>query len=176
MEFFASDVTTLTGIKRPRQFQWIERGYLKPSIQGSAGTGTKNVYNRIDIYKFVLFKKLLEGGISRDTAAAIIKNFNHNVQAVPLTFKGADIVKQLEPDQNLLLVVSIKLANGKKSIRSFIHMTGKPIQVKERFTEETTLKASAYFYDKIRAEINDGADQIHIVNLSKKMIEIDTKI
>jgi hypothetical protein len=39
MEFTASQITLLNGVKRTRLQQWLEREYLSPSIQKAYGHG-----------------------------------------------------------------------------------------------------------------------------------------
>lgn len=70
--FYVRDVTKITGVKRLRLHMWIEKGYIKPSIQGGQGTGTPNEFSRNDLYKIELFKKFVEGGFSRDLASSYL--------------------------------------------------------------------------------------------------------
>ena len=65
MEFFASDVTKVTGVKRGRLQVWLEKGWIVPSIQKASGHGTRNIFSLGDLYNIVLFRKVVESGLSR---------------------------------------------------------------------------------------------------------------
>jgi len=73
MKFYSSDITKLLGVKRTTQQQWMDLGYIAPSIQRAEGSGTKNVFSLNDIYRIAIFMRLTEGGFSRDEAAKCIK-------------------------------------------------------------------------------------------------------
>ncbi len=66
--FQAAEVTRITGVKRTRLQQWLEKGWIAPSIQAADGHGTRNLYTRHDLYTVELFKKIIEYGLSRRTA------------------------------------------------------------------------------------------------------------
>ena len=72
-KFLAADVEKITGVKRTRLQQWLERGYLKPSIQEAGGHGTRNIYSRKDLYLIASFKRIAESGISRQMAADMLE-------------------------------------------------------------------------------------------------------
>ena len=72
MGFKAADVVKITGVKRTRLQQWLERGYIHPSIQVASGHGTRNIYNKIDLYNIAIFKKITESGFSRELASKFI--------------------------------------------------------------------------------------------------------
>jgi hypothetical protein len=64
-EFYASDVEKIVGVKRTRLHSWIESGWLKPSIQKGAGSGSRNIFSRMDLYNIRMFKNLIDLGLSR---------------------------------------------------------------------------------------------------------------
>ena len=66
--FRAAEVTRINGIKRTRLQQWLEKGWIVPSIQVANGHGTRNRYSRHDLYTIGLFKKIIESGLPRRTA------------------------------------------------------------------------------------------------------------
>ena len=72
MEFLAADITQITGIKRTRLQQWLERGFVVPSIQVASGPGTRNIYSRVDLYNIATFKKITESGLPRKVVAEFI--------------------------------------------------------------------------------------------------------
>lgn len=65
MEFLAKDVEKITGVKRNRLQQWLERGFIAPSVQVAYGHGTRNIWSTSDLYTIALFKKVTESGLSR---------------------------------------------------------------------------------------------------------------
>jgi DNA-binding transcriptional MerR regulator len=76
MEFFASDVTKILGIKRTTLQQWMEYGFLGPSVQEAQGSGVRNIYSLGDLYKIATFNKLLHLGLNREQASLWIRGFD----------------------------------------------------------------------------------------------------
>jgi DNA-binding transcriptional MerR regulator len=72
MEFYTSDVTRITGVKRNTLQQWMDRHFIKPSIQEAEGSGSRNIFSEVDIHKIILFKKLIEAGLARKVASQCI--------------------------------------------------------------------------------------------------------
>ena len=50
---------------------WINRKLIKPSVNAADGAGTKNIFNKNDIYRIYLFKLLHESGLSQTEASRI---------------------------------------------------------------------------------------------------------
>ena len=71
MQFYASDITEITGVKRLRLHTWIEKGYIEPSIQKGQGPGSRNIFSRDDVYRIVILKRLVENGFLREEAARL---------------------------------------------------------------------------------------------------------
>ncbi|MDZ7699505.1 MAG: hypothetical protein U5R49_22065 [Deltaproteobacteria bacterium] len=69
MEFLAKDIFDITGVKRNRLQQWLEYGFILPSIQVASGHGSRNIWSREDLYTISLFKKITESGLSRKVAS-----------------------------------------------------------------------------------------------------------
>ena len=90
MEFLASDVEKITGVKRTRLQAWMEKGYIRPEIQTADGHGTRNIWSLSDIYSIAIFKKITESGVSRDLAGKYIKK-----GYIQSTYKVAEIRKTL---------------------------------------------------------------------------------
>ena len=65
MQFQAADIEKITGVKRNRLQQWLEHGFIAPSIQTASGHGTRNIWSRGDLYAIAVFKKVTESGLSR---------------------------------------------------------------------------------------------------------------
>lgn len=72
-EFQMMDVEKICVLKRTRLQTWMERGWIIPSIQKATGHGTRNIFSRDDLYKIMAFKYMLEGGLTREVAAELIK-------------------------------------------------------------------------------------------------------
>ena len=57
-------------IPRERLKDWMEKGFVKPSIQQARGKGTKALFSLLDVYSLALFKHLIEEcHFSRDAAS-----------------------------------------------------------------------------------------------------------
>ena len=76
MAFLAAAVTEITEVKRPRLQQWMDLGYIKPSVESATGHGSRNQWSREDLYKIAIFKKIAESGLSRKVAADLIKSIS----------------------------------------------------------------------------------------------------
>ena len=72
-EFSTFDIVKLLGINREKLRDWMDRGYVNPSIPAE-GQGTRAVFVREDIYNICLFVELLKIGFKRKFAANIISN------------------------------------------------------------------------------------------------------
>lgn len=72
MSFHASDITKIAGVKRTRLQQWLERGYIVPSIRVAEGSGDRNIYSYVDLYNIAIFKKVSEMGFSRKVVADML--------------------------------------------------------------------------------------------------------
>jgi DNA-binding transcriptional MerR regulator len=72
MEFYTSDVTRIAGVKRNTLQQWLDRHFIKPSIQEAEGSGSRNIFSEEDLHKIIVFKKLIEAGLARKVAAKCI--------------------------------------------------------------------------------------------------------
>lgn len=73
IEFYSSDIVRITGVKQTRLHGWIERGWIRPSVQKGVGTGSKNIYNRFDLYNIEMFKQLVSQGLPRKVIASYIQ-------------------------------------------------------------------------------------------------------
>lgn len=57
-------------IPRERLKDWMEKGFVKPSLQQARGKGTKALFSLLDVYSLALFKHLIEACyFSRDAAS-----------------------------------------------------------------------------------------------------------
>jgi hypothetical protein len=65
-------VRDILKIDYTRLQEWIKRGYVVPTIPAT-GRGTKSKFSRNDLYSIQTFLLLLQRGISREIAAAMVK-------------------------------------------------------------------------------------------------------
>jgi len=156
-EFQAKEVEYVTGVKRIRLFMWMERGFFSPSIYKATRTGERNVFSTEDLYFIVLFKKLVEAGLSRSvTAVQIKKLFGEaiNFKSVKKHIAGKNtfayfiVARRFDDDDTL---VSIHHILDMKEEVNYLH----------RKTQD--------FYDK-------GYDQVCTLNIGKIINEVDTRI
>jgi hypothetical protein len=74
-EFSTFDISRILDIPGPRLRQWIELGFVKPSIRKALGKGTKAIFSRSDLYRIDLFRGLVDQGHSRLGAGACAYGF-----------------------------------------------------------------------------------------------------
>lgn len=86
-EFYASDVEKICSVRRTRLHAWIERGWLTPSIHKGVGSGSRNIYNRFDLYNIEMFKNLVNQGLPRK----MIASYFQSMIALHLHFTGSII-------------------------------------------------------------------------------------
>lgn len=106
--FEASDIEKITGINRPRLQQWLEKGFIAPSIQIASGPGTRNVYSIDNVYQIAAIKKMIEFGFSREKAAQIVNGRVVNMDGPHIIFMvhnfegaGTIISKSAKDDNDL---------------------------------------------------------------------------
>jgi hypothetical protein len=71
-EFSTFDVIKLLGVKRERLREWMNQGFIMPTIPAS-GIGSKAIFSILDIYKIAVFKILVDAGMNRRKASIWIK-------------------------------------------------------------------------------------------------------
>jgi hypothetical protein len=77
-EFTTFDIINKLGIPRGRLREWVNEGFIVPSVQKAEGVGTKALFDRVDIIALVIFKHLIEAHkISRSEAALIVNEWVH---------------------------------------------------------------------------------------------------
>lgn len=70
-EFFQKDLEEL-GLKRTMLQQWIDRGYMRPSIRKAKEGERGNIWSLEDVQRLLAFRAMLKAGFARDLAAAIL--------------------------------------------------------------------------------------------------------
>ncbi|MFC1512118.1 hypothetical protein ACFL5H_02870 [Candidatus Latescibacterota bacterium] len=63
------DICKLFNIPKGRFREWVDQGFVKPSIDQAKGIGTKNIFSRWDLYGIAIFARALSSGIDRLTAS-----------------------------------------------------------------------------------------------------------
>jgi len=88
--FTTFDIKEKLGLKIDRLKDWMQRGYIEPSIQKAEGMGTKNIFSLFDLYLIKLFHHLVSvRGISRKNAGTIIRDIKKfMIQKQPPIFIG----------------------------------------------------------------------------------------
>lgn len=71
-EFSTLEICRSLKIPRERLREWMVRGFIRPSIREAKGTGTRAIFSRGDVYGVSLFKRLIEGGLSRERAGEYV--------------------------------------------------------------------------------------------------------
>jgi DNA-binding transcriptional MerR regulator len=96
MEFLASDVEKICGVKRNRLQVWMEREWIVPSGEKADGHGTRNKFSEADLYEILMFKELVESGLSRAAVAEL------KIPVSDLVKGYLKTIKKLEKHNNLL--------------------------------------------------------------------------
>lgn len=149
MEFYIRHVTKITGVKRLRLHQWIERGYIKPSIQHGQKSGTPNLFSKEDLYRIELFKRLVGNGFSRELASSFVTFFTHKD---PFTL--AENV--FSTDIQYLWLIFFRENGIIKNVETIV----------QGINEKSLI-----------AEFQDpNVDDIFLINIAKIMKEVDEKI
>lgn len=73
--YYQKDLEEL-GFKRTMIQQWVERGFISPSIQKASGHGTNQIWSREDVGKLFALEAMVKAGFSRRLASEIL----HTVQ------------------------------------------------------------------------------------------------
>jgi DNA-binding transcriptional MerR regulator len=68
-EFSTLDIVKLLDIPRERLRVWIDKGYIKPSLQTAEKQGEKHLFSVVDLYTIEIFKYLIERGYNRERAS-----------------------------------------------------------------------------------------------------------
>lgn len=93
-EFTTFDIINSLGIPRGRLREWINEGFVVPSVQKAEGVGTKAIFDMVDIVGLVLFKHLIESHkIVRSEAASISGEWVHVVHVFQRTF-GKELTRE----------------------------------------------------------------------------------
>ena len=78
-------------IRQERLREWIDRGFVKPSVQSAQGRGTKNLFSQTDLYLIETFRCLIRRGFSRKEAGSRIADLALYRDS-PLKLKSVGII------------------------------------------------------------------------------------
>lgn len=150
-EYQAKHVEAVTGVKRLRLNQWMEKGYFSPSIYKASQTGERNLYSLDDLYYITLFKKLVESGLSRSMTAVQITGFKQEIN-----FKS---VKEFLKNKDTVIY----------------------LLVARRFDDDDAIISlgggdCAFLQDQTKKYFDDGYDQVCAINIGKIITEVDSKL
>jgi hypothetical protein len=187
--FTTSNITKL-GIKRERLKDWMERGFIEPSIQKAEGQGTKNLFSIFDLYTIMLFNTLIEYGFSRQDAGFRIKwTFYILIKGNEADFWGntsflgfVRIAAEQGPIIKRLFHSGIKSAKAladmvdKLPKREHDIMFGSFVPLPFDETSKNALSKCTPKRISFQRDIGDDCDAITIVNLKKIRERVDNLI
>ncbi len=77
-DFSTIDIQRALKIPRERFRQWIDMGFVKPSVP-AAGAGTRASFKRTDVYCIAVFEYLIMRGFKRGIAARFVETLSRSV-------------------------------------------------------------------------------------------------
>ncbi len=86
-EFTTIDIQRLLHVERQRLREWIDRGFVIPSVQRASGVGTKNIFNQWDVYGIEMFRLLIETGFNRSSAAQVYRSWWTEFRNYPIDYR-----------------------------------------------------------------------------------------
>lgn len=161
-QYSTFEIKDILEMPRERLQDWIQRGFIYPSLNQAKGRGTKNVFSLWDLYGIALFEKLLWLGFSRETAKIFYKIWT--------TSRKKFTPKSLRMSQKYLVFRTI----DKKSTQ------GSPVNTDNSdFSNENS--SPEIFFDidfKIEDFIEGESDWINVqvFNITKLVREVDEKL
>ncbi len=105
-EYTTTDIQKIFVIDRQRLREWIDKEYIYPSINRAHGIGTKNIFNRWDLYGIQLFMDFIDTGIKRSEARFVYEMWSDYM-------KGKSINNKIE-SSIILLIHSLIPKSGMK--------------------------------------------------------------
>lgn len=77
--YLLSDACDVLGIKPGRLQNWMKAGWIIPSVQAAAGSGTRNIFSYNDLVLIEMLKLMVEMGVPRKYAGELTKNIQNHV-------------------------------------------------------------------------------------------------
>lgn len=88
--YSTTEVCDILHLNIGRFREWLNGGYITPSVQQAKGVGTKNLFSCLDLLQIKAFKILLEVGMKREDASDYAANW---IASLPeKTTSGGDSV------------------------------------------------------------------------------------
>ena len=147
-KFSSFEIERNLNIKRVTLQDWLSRGFIDPEKKAD-GRGTKNKFSVWNLYQIKLFQVLIEHGLSREEASKRAKEYNFanlsNDRVKKLKSKGIDFFDE-KTEVDFLVIKR----NG-ESLASEYKLSG----------------------EKIDMSLYQNDDEIHFVNLTKIMREVN---
>ncbi len=174
MEFLAGDIERITGVKRNRLQQWLERGFIAPSIQMASGHGTRNIWSRNDLYTIALFKKITESGLSRKVVSDFLSAgiIGGDTEAVNSTYCLVYMREgeKVEAEPILYFTTTGVFSDGTPFVYG-----GTPTVVLDHSGNTTNL--GIINLPQIQKRLGmEAFDDMYVVNFFKVKAEVDAKI
>ena len=89
-EFTTFQVAKILGVSRSSVQQWLDSGFIEPSILAAEGRGTKNLFSREDLYRIAMFRALSRAGVAQKKAGKLRNEFDFDKAARnPQSFRMA---------------------------------------------------------------------------------------
>ena len=89
MKFTVYQIAKKLNISRSNLQQYLDRGFIKPSISRARGKGTRNYFSLEDIYRIRIFQRLAQIGFSQSEAA----EYSQTLDLSRLGKKGINWIK-----------------------------------------------------------------------------------
>jgi DNA-binding transcriptional MerR regulator len=80
-EFTTFQVAKILGVSRSSLQQWLDFGFIEPSISAAEGRGTKNLFSREDLYRIEMFRALSRAGVAQKKAGKLGSEFDFDKAA-----------------------------------------------------------------------------------------------
>jgi len=167
------DIVRALGIPRERLREWLSRGFITPGIQKASGAGTKALFGPEDLYRIMLFKELVESGISREMASKVLSSLSsQEIRSEGLAAAGyangcfsADMNVDLTDEELKTLANEVKSELGAEDLLRLI-----PKWLRERYGH-SLMKASSLFAAKVKGrllhKLVGDRDYVVVINTKK---------
>jgi hypothetical protein len=167
------DIVRTLGIPRERLREWLNRGFITPGIQQANGAGTKALFGLEDLYRIMLFKQLVESGISREMASKVLNSLSsQEISSEGLAAAGyengrfsADMDMDLAEEELKTLANEVKSELGAEDLLRLI-----PKWLRERYGH-SLMKAFSLFAAKVRRrllrKLVGNRDYVLVINTKK---------
>jgi len=174
------DISKITGTSMGRLGAWLDRGYIWASIKKATGYGTRNYFSVFDVYRAVLFTRLMDLGFTREGASKIA-NKGLNKKSI-LEFRYG-LEDQSQPGLMAWLIVGRKVIEGKEETVSQLHFPrsqgtiGHVSDPNDLEWDGFGLLSSAILLEEqVLKSFNEDTDNVFIVNLAKIMASVQKYI